>query len=107
MDQPGVAIAERLIPKPDRGKKPGPEGFEDDIRIRRETPEQVPAVGGVEVQRDAAFRGVVVPEGQAALGVGDVVEKRPDMTAGLAPRRLDLDHIGPEIAEQLAAELAG
>jgi hypothetical protein len=29
------------------------------------------------------------------------------MAAGLAIRRFDLDHIGPEIAEKLAAELAG
>ena len=29
------------------------------------------------------------------------------MAAGFAARRLDLDDIGPEIAEQLAAELAG
>ena len=29
------------------------------------------------------------------------------MPARLAARRLDLDHIGAEIAEQLAAELAG
>ena len=28
------------------------------------------------------------------------------MAAGLAAGRFDLDHIGPEIAEQLAAELA-
>jgi hypothetical protein len=37
--------------------------------------------------------------------VGDVVEKRPDPAAGLAAGRLDLDHIGAEIAEELAAEL--
>ena len=28
------------------------------------------------------------------------------MTVGLATRRFDLDHVGTEIAEQLAAELA-
>ena len=36
----------------------------------------------------------------------DVVEKRPDVAARFAARRLDLDHIGAEIAEQLAAELS-
>jgi hypothetical protein len=39
--------------------------------------------------------------------VGDVVEERPDPAAGLAARRFDLDHIGPEVAKKLAAELAG
>jgi hypothetical protein len=38
--------------------------------------------------------------------VGDVVEERPDVAVGLAARGFDLDHIGPEIAEELAAELA-
>jgi broad specificity phosphatase PhoE len=37
--------------------------------------------------------------------VGDVVEEWPDMTAGLAAGRFDFDHVGPEIAEELAAEL--
>jgi hypothetical protein len=39
--------------------------------------------------------------------VGDVVEKRPDTAARLAAGRLDLDDVGSEITEQLAAELAG
>jgi len=39
--------------------------------------------------------------------VRDAVEERPDVAAGLAAGRFDLDHIGPEIAEQLAAELPG
>ena len=37
----------------------------------------------------------------------DVVEERPDVARWLAGRGFDLDHIGPEIAEKLAAELAG
>jgi hypothetical protein len=38
--------------------------------------------------------------------VGDVVEEWPDAPAGLAARGFDLDYIGPEVAEKLAAELA-
>ena len=38
--------------------------------------------------------------------MGNIVEKRPDATAAFATGRFDLDHIGPEVAEQLAAELA-
>ena len=63
------------------------------------------AIGSAQIERDAAFGSIVIPEGQAALGVGDVVEKRPDLAAGLAAGRLDLDHIGAEIAEELPAEL--
>ena len=36
----------------------------------------------------------------------DVVEEWPDAAAALATGGFDLDHIGPEIAEKLAAELA-
>jgi hypothetical protein len=38
--------------------------------------------------------------------VGNVIEEWPDMAVRLATGRLDLDHVGPEIAEKLAAELA-
>ena len=64
-------------------------------------------VGGFQIEGDAALGRVVVPEGQAALRVRDVVEEWPDMAAALAAGGFDLDHIGPEVAEQLAAELAG
>ena len=47
-----------------------------------------------------------MPERQAAFRVGNVVEEWPDMAAGLAARRFDLDDVGAEVAEQLAAELA-
>ena len=105
-DQPGVVFPQRFVSEPDRGQEAGPEGFDDDIRRRRQAAEQRAAIGGLKAQRDAALRGVVVPERQAALGMRHVVDKRPDMAARLAARRLDLDHVGPEIAEQFAAELA-
>jgi hypothetical protein len=38
--------------------------------------------------------------------VGYVVEEWSDATGGLAAGGLNLDHIGPEIAQKLAAELA-
>ena len=68
--------------------------------------EQLAPVRGFQIEGDAAFGRVVVPERQAALRVRDVVEERPDMAAALAAGRFDLDHIGAEVAEQLAAELA-
>ena len=36
----------------------------------------------------------------------DIVEEWPDGAIALAPSGFDLDHIGPEVAEKLAAELA-
>ena len=36
----------------------------------------------------------------------DVVEEWPDMAIALAPGWFDLDHVRPEVAKKLAAELA-
>src|SRR5262249_13142538 len=83
-----------------------PKGLQYDIRGCRQTPEKLMAVGSLEIERDAAFGGVVIPEGERAFRVRNVVEKRPDTAAGLAPGRGDLDNIGTEIAEELAAKLA-
>jgi ribonuclease R len=38
--------------------------------------------------------------------VMDVIEKWPDMASALAAGRLDLDDVSPEVAKELAAELA-
>src|SRR5580692_7859643 len=69
--------------------------------------EKPAAVFGFPIEGDAPFGRIVIPERQAALPVRDVVEEWPDLAAGFAAGRFDLDHIGSEIAEQLAAELAG
>ena len=39
--------------------------------------------------------------------MGVVVEEGSGAAVGLAAGRLDLKHIGPEVAEELAAELTG
>mgnify|MGYP003693567423 CR=1 FL=1 len=102
----GVLFAERLVIEPQGRQEARPEGFQNDVRCRRQAPEKPAAVCGFQIEGNAALGRVVVPERQAALRVRDVVEERPDVAAGLAAGRFDLDHIGPEIAEQLAAELA-
>ena len=105
-DQPRVLLAQRLVIEPQGRQEAWPEGFQNDVRRRRQTPEKLAPVRRFQIERDAAFGRVVVPERQTALRVRDVVEEWPDMAAWLAAGRFDLDHIGAEIAEQLAAELA-
>jgi hypothetical protein len=68
--------------------------------------EKPTAVCGFQIEGNAAFGRIVVPKGQTAFRVGKVVEERPDPTAGLAAEGFDLDHICPQVAEELAAELA-
>jgi hypothetical protein len=64
------------------------------------------AIGSFQIEGDTALGRVVLPKRQTALRVGDVVEKRPDVTVALTTGRFNFDHIGTEIAEKLAAELA-
>ncbi len=75
-----------------------------DVAARRRKSWRPSAV--FQIEGNAAFGRIVVPERKTALRVGDVVEEWPDAAAGLAAGGFDLDHIGPEIAEELAAELA-
>jgi hypothetical protein len=60
----------------------------------------------LQIERDAAFRGIVVPEKETPLAMRYVVEKRPYQAGVLPTRRLDLDDIRPQVGHQLATELA-
>ncbi len=106
-NQARVLLAQGFVAEPERRQKARRQGFEDDIRRFRQPPEQRGAVGGFDIECDAAFGRVVVPERQAAVGVWNIVEKRPELAARRTAGRLDLDHVGAEIAEQFAAELTG
>src|SRR5215472_14782302 len=85
---------------------PRPKCLENDIGGSCQTPKEVAAISGFEVERDAALRRVVVPERQAPLRVRAIVEEGADMAAWLAAWRLDLDDIGTQITQQFTAELA-
>ena len=64
--------------------------------------ELVAAFGRAVVDDDAALVGVVVPEGQAVVGVEPVVGERSDGAARRSLGRLDLDHVGAHLGQQLA-----
>ena len=77
--------------------------FDDDVGAGGE-----PVEGGViGLDRDAALPRVKVFEEEAAPhAVGAGLERRQG-TPGLAAGRLDLDDVGPEVGEYLAAERGG
>src|SRR5438270_511876 len=81
-------------------------GFEEDVGGGDELAGEVQAIGGGEVEGDAALPLVVVPEVERALRAGLVLIERPDPPRRAAARRLDLDHFGAEPGEELAGELA-
>ena len=69
--------------------------------------EETGAVGwGVEVEGDGALVAVVSEVGEGALGGGCVFQERTDTTAVGALAGLNLDHIGAEVAQNHAGELA-
>src|SRR5262249_35085671 len=105
-NQPGVLFAERGIIEPQRRQEAWPEGLQNDVRRRRQKFKKPSAGGSLQVEGNPALGGIVVPEGQTALRVREVVEERSHPAAGLAAGGFDLDHIGSEIAQKLAAELA-
>src|SRR5262249_24595821 len=58
-----------------------------------------------DVERDALLAGVVPPVIEAAIGVALVVDERAAPPPRTAIRRLDLDHPGASVGEQLARPL--
>src|SRR5262245_41201480 len=82
------------------------ESLQDDICSRRQTPKKLPAVLNTEVEGHTALGGVVVPERQTPVLVWDIVEKGPHAARGLTAQRLDLDDVGAQIGEELAAKLS-
>ena len=74
-----------------------PEGLDDDVGPIDEAPNQRPTVGILEVHREAALVAVQGGEGGTEQPVGaEVVAVAPCRVAAEA---LDLDHLGPEVAE--------
>ena len=47
-----------------------------------------------------------MPERQAAFPVGNIVHERTETATGFSARRFDLDHVGAQVGQQLAAKLA-
>ena len=52
----------------------------------------------LQVEGDASFGRIVVPEGQTALRMGEVVKEWPHAASSLATGGFDLDDIGPQVA---------
>jgi hypothetical protein len=65
------------------------------IRLADELPKDVSTLWMAQVQGDATFINVVVPEVQTLFWVGLVAHERAVVAAGIAPGWFDLDYIGP------------
>ena len=69
-----------------------------------QSPQDFTAVWGLKVQGDAPFIEVGVEPEEGFLGVRDVLIEGAGVAGRTTARGLDLDHIGTEVAQHLAAE---
>ena len=106
IDQPRVVRFQVGVAETEVGEPSGGRRLDQHVRGRGESREQIPTVLLGEVERHAAFTGVVEPERQTLLGVWRAVQKRADPPRRVSIRRLDLDDVGAQIAQQLSAHRA-
>src|SRR5207245_5798047 len=82
-------------------------GLEHGVGARGEVEEERAAARAREVERHAALGGVHGEPEERALGVGDAAPEGRAAARRVAAGRLDLHHVGAEVAEELAGEEAG
>ena len=63
-------------------------------------------VGSAGIDHDRPLAPVVRPVEEAPIDALDVAEEGPDPSAGGAAGRFDQDHVGPQVGQDLAAQLA-
>ena len=100
-DQRGGLGAEFLVVEPELRQATGVLSLEHDVGAPRQCPEVGGALGGLEVEHDAALGRVVVPPPEARVGTGGTVDERPEPARRVTSGRFDDDHIGAEVGEQL------
>src|SRR5262249_62293834 len=95
-----TARPDRLVGEPEASEETALTVLGDHVRRGAEPAREVPALGGVEVEADASLTAILVVEHRRAVrtaGLGRQPAKKVR-----ARLRLDLDHLGAEIAEQPA-----
>ena len=102
----GFSLESSSYPSPREGHVPGSEGLQDHVRRRYQSLEQVLALSGLQAEGNAPLGGVVMPEKEAALTMGGVLQERPHGPGVVPAGRLYLDDLGAQVGHELAAEVA-
>ena len=92
--------------EPVASRRGGSEVLDQHVGAVAELEETVPAVGVVQVERDAALVRVAIQERQRAVGRRCVAGERGPQATRIAGRRLDLEHVGAEVGQHAAGERA-
>jgi hypothetical protein len=101
--RPGLTSASAYVAEPPGFERPGAEVLDQHIGIGDQAPRDCLAVGLAQIERDRALvaRLNLPPDG------GAVLQQAPVAQRIAAAGRLDLDHVGAEVAECLGGERAG
>ena len=100
VDQPRVQLRQHLVAEPQPVQRAGPEILHQHVGLGDHLPEQLLALLGLQIERQAALVGVQHQEEQA-VAVGAVAHVGARDVAAL--RLLQLDHVGAEEAQDLRA----
>ena len=105
-DQVGVVLGEIFVVEAEFFEFALVVGIDHDIGGFDEAAEVGLPLAGGKIDHDAALGGVVVPEIEALFGVGDIVHEGFVAAGRVAFGRLELDHVGAHVGEQLAGPSA-
>src|SRR5262249_31422157 len=101
--EPRVETAQRFEAEPDPLHRPRTEVFDADGALARELSEDLEALGGLEVERDALLSAV---DGHEVRRLA-ADERRPASRVVALARLLDLDDLGAHVGEHHRAEGTG
>ena len=79
-------------------------GLDQEVRARDQSLQQHAALLVTRVERDAALVPGVRPPVDRPIGVRLILEERPELSGGGSAWGLDLDHVGTEVTQDLAAQ---
>ena len=78
-------------------------GLDDEVGGLGQSLEDFSAIRGLQVQGNATLVEIGEEPEEGLLGVRDVLVEGTDVAGGVAAGALDLDHIGAEVTQDLAA----
>src|SRR6185503_15765838 len=102
IDDRRLGLADRVVTQAEALKRRRPDIRDEGIGAARQPQDRIARLGLLEVQRNRALAARIVLEAAAHAAVAGVVA----VTAGIALRRFDLDHLGAEVGDDAGAPRA-
>ena len=106
VDESRIQFRERVVAEPDRIEVTELKRLDQEVAFGREVGDQRASIGGIEIGGDGFFSGLVCDEIEAPIEPDLIFEERRDAACRASAGRLDLDHLGAQVGENLAAHRA-